>query len=58
MTVPNDPLRSLALRGKMYVPLRKGAIEFEEILVQSSKFYSTYFLVLKKDGSFHPNSDS
>ncbi|XP_049437342.1 uncharacterized protein LOC125891834 [Epinephelus fuscoguttatus] len=52
MTVVKDPLRSLALKREISVLLEKGAIESVESLDQMRGFYSTYFLVPKKDGGF------
>ncbi len=53
MTVVNDPLRSLALRWEILVLLKKGAVEYVKSLIRSRGFYSTYFLIPKKGGSFH-----
>ncbi len=52
MTVVQDPLRSLALKREISVLLEKGTIECVKSSDQMRGFYSTYFLVPKKDGGF------
>lgn len=57
MTVVKDPRRSVALKREISVLLEKGAIECVKSSDQSRGFYSTYFLVPKKDGGFRPILD-
>ena len=48
---------ALALNREISVLLVKGAIEPVDPLAQPGGFYSTYFLVKKKDGGFRPVLD-
>lgn len=51
-TVVRDAVRAEALSLEICSLLEKGAIEKVHPLVQRDGFYSTYFLVPKKDGGF------
>lgn len=53
-TVIGDPVCAEALSQEMYSLLEKGAIERVHPHIQRDSFYSTYFLVSKKDGGFRP----
>ncbi|XP_059894386.1 uncharacterized protein LOC132447566, partial [Gadus macrocephalus] len=57
VTVVTNPDRSLVLRQEVATLLGKGAIEVVEPQEQLDGFYSTYFLVPKKDGGFRPILD-
>ncbi|XP_075336649.1 uncharacterized protein LOC142397191 [Odontesthes bonariensis] len=57
MTVIRDPAKARALAQGLYVLLGKGAIEPVDPQVHPGGFYSTYFLVAKKDGGFRPILD-
>ncbi|XP_035991606.1 uncharacterized protein LOC118562836 [Fundulus heteroclitus] len=48
---------SLALDQELSALLAKGAIEAVDPLLQPRGYYSTYFLVAKKTGGFHPILD-
>ncbi|XP_075325299.1 uncharacterized protein LOC142383412 [Odontesthes bonariensis] len=57
MTVIRDPAKARALAQGLFVLLGKGAIEPVDPLLHPGGFYSTYFLVAKKDGGFRPILD-
>lgn len=56
-TIVRDAVRAMALSREICSLLEKGAIEKVHPLVQRDGFYSTYFLVPKKDGGFRPILD-
>ena len=57
MTLVKDPTRARALRLELLALLHKGAIEPLDAFTQGSGFYSTYFIVPKKDGGLRPILD-
>ncbi|XP_059932108.1 uncharacterized protein LOC132475134 [Gadus macrocephalus] len=57
MTVVNDPAKALALDQELSTLLAKGAIEPVDALLHPRGFYSRFFLIKKKDGSFRPILD-
>ena len=56
-TVVRDPQHRHALQLEIVELLQKGAIEHVDPRVHPGGFYSTYFLVTKKDGGFRPILD-
>lgn len=57
MTTMHDPAKALALNQELSALLVKDAIELVDPLVQPGGYYSTYFLVEKKDGGLRPVLD-
>ncbi|XP_047454133.1 uncharacterized protein LOC125016013 [Mugil cephalus] len=57
MTIIREPAKAQALSQELSVLLDKGAIEPVDPLLQPGGFYSTYFLVTKKDGRLRPILD-
>ncbi|XP_056269652.1 uncharacterized protein LOC130193228 [Pseudoliparis swirei] len=57
VTTIADPAKALALSQELAKLLAKGAIEAVDPLSQPRGFYSTYFLVRKKDGGLRPILD-
>ena len=57
MTTIRDPARAQALSQELSTLLAKGAIEPVDHLLMPGGFYSTYFLVPKRDGGFRPILD-
>lgn len=57
MTIIRDPAKARTLSQELSVLLAKGAIEPVDPLLQPGGFYSTYFLVTKKNGGFRPILD-
>ncbi|XP_062372037.1 uncharacterized protein LOC134059609 [Sardina pilchardus] len=57
MTIIRDPAKAQALTQELSALLDKGAIEPVDPLLQPGGFYSTYFLVPKKDGGLRPILD-
>ena len=57
MTVVRDPVQARALAEEVSTLLQKGAITKVSSTDQNAGFYSTYFLVTKKDGGFRPILD-
>ena len=57
MTIIHDPAKAQALTQELSALLDKGAIEPVDPLLQPGGFYSTYFLVAKKDGGLRPILD-
>ncbi|XP_041817854.1 uncharacterized protein LOC121624267 [Chelmon rostratus] len=57
MTIISNPAKALALDQELSALLVKGAIEPVDPLSQPGGYYSTYFLVEKKDGGFRPILD-
>ena len=57
MTIVKDPTKAQALRQEVATLLEKNAIEKLDQQTQQGGFYSTYFLVTKKDGGFRPILD-
>ena len=57
MTIIRDPAKAIALGQELSTLQAKGAIEHVDPLVEPRGFYSTYFLVPKKDGGIRPVLD-
>ncbi len=57
MTVIRDPAKASALGQELSTLRAKGAIKQVDPVRQPGGFYSTYFLVPKKDGGFRPVLD-
>ncbi len=57
MTIVKDPDKALALRQEVQGLLEKGAIERLDEHTQKGGFYSTYFIIPKKDGRLRPILD-
>lgn len=57
MTLIKDPKQALALCQEVWILLKKGGIEQLDRALQNSGFYSTYFIIAKKDDGFHPILD-
>ena len=57
MTIIQDPAKAHALNQELSALLDKGAIEPVDPLLPPGGFYSTYFLVRKKDGGLRPVLD-
>jgi hypothetical protein len=57
MTIIHDPAKAQALTQELSALLDKGAIEPVDPLLQPGGFYSTYFLLAKKDGGLRPILD-
>ena len=52
--VPVSPEKAEVLRAEVTALLDKAAIEVVPVDQERCGFYSTYFLVTKKDGGFRP----
>lgn len=57
MTIISDPAKALALAQELSILLAKDAIVPVDPLLQPGAFYSTYFLVSKKDSGLQPILD-